>query len=392
MASDAKSLNGNWNFPTPVRFGAGRIKELPELCLELGIKKPLIVTDPGLAALPMLQQAEQLCKDAGLKAAVFADIKPNPVGQNIDDGVKAYKRGKHDGVVAFGGGSALDAGKAVALMVGQKRPLWDFEDVADWYTRVNVKGIAPHIAVPTTSGTGSEVGRSSLIVDEQSHSKKIIFHPRMQPWIALCDPELSLGLPPTLTGATGMDALSHNLEAYCTNFFHPLGTGIALEGMRLVHEALLDAYDNGDNLTARVKMMAASTLGATAFQKGLGAMHAVGHAVGGRFDTHHGTTVAVMMPYVLVLNRAAIEYKMAALARYLDLPDPSFQGVLSWVLELRKRVGIPHTLVDLGIDPEHVDELAAAALRDPTAGGNPVTLTADNLHGLIERAMAGVLG
>lgn len=384
-------FNASWNYPTPTRFGIGRIQELPDACRELGMSKPLLITDPVLAELPIVQSALDINQRAGLTTALFADIKPNPIGKNIDDGVAAYRRGQHDGVIAFGGGSALDAAKAIALMVGQSRPLWDFEDVDDWYTRVNEAGMAPVVAVPTTSGTGSEMGRSSIIVDESCHKKKVIFHANMLPARVICDPQLTVGMPAKLTGAVGMDALSHNLEAFCTSFFHPMGDGIALQGMQLVHRSLLTAFQDGDDLTARSEMMAASAMGATAFQKGLGAMHAVGHAVGGRFDTHHGTTVAVMMPYVLVLNRQAIADKLTALARYLDLKDPGFEAVLQWTLDLRKQLEIPHTLAELGVTDEHVATLAEQAEKDPTAGGNPLTLTQQNLTPLIRNAVSGEL-
>jgi alcohol dehydrogenase class IV len=385
------NYKANWNYPCAVRFGIGRIHDLPALCGELGIKKPLLVTDPGLAKLPIVDEAVAINKKAGLPTAVFFDVKPNPVGKNVDDGVVMYKKGHHDGVISFGGGSALDVGKAVALMAGQKRPLWDFEDVDDWCNRVDEKGIAPHLAVPTTSGTGSEVGRSSVITDESVHRKKIIFHPKMQPWRALCDPALTVGLPPRLTATTGMDALSHNLEAFCTGFFHPLGDGVAAEGMRLVDEALIAAFRDGQDLDARAKMMAASAMGATAFQKGLGAMHSIGHSVGALFDTHHGETMATLMPYVLLFNRDAIQDKLKRLARYLDLPKPGFDGVLEWVLYLRSELQIPHTLKDLGVREDSLDKLAGMAVNDPTAGSNPVALTVANMGSLIRKAYDGIL-
>ncbi len=390
MASEM-TLKGNWNYPTAVRFGVGRLGELPAVCRELGMNKPLLVTDPVLAKLPLVSDAVAYNEKAGLRTGVFSEVKPNPVGENVDAGVTAFKTGGHDGVIAFGGGSALDAAKAIAMMVGQKRPLWDFEDVGDWYTRIDEKGMAPVVAVPTTSGTGSEVGRASVIVDAALHKKKIIFHPRMLPARVICDPALTVGMSAKLTGATGMDALSHLLEAFCAPGFHPLADGVAVEGMRLVHRALAAACRNGQDLQARAEMMAASLSGATAFQKGLGAMHSVGHAIGGRFDVHHGTTVAVMMPYVMVFNRAAIDERMTRLARYLGLPEPGFAAALDWVLALRQVAGIPHTLAELGIEERQVDSLAEAAVNDPTAGGNPVPLTVDNLKPLIRAALTGQL-
>ena len=382
-------LKGNWNYPTAIRFGAGRIAELPQACREMGMKRPLLVTDPGLAALPMIADALDHCRAEGLGSELFADVQGNPVEANVVAGVAAFREGGHDGVIAFGGGSALDVGKAVGLMIGQIRPIWDFEDREDWYTRVNVDGMAPVVAVPTTSGTGSEVGRSSVITDERDHTKKIIFHPRMLPSLVIADPELTLGLPPHITAAVGMDALSHNIEAFCSPFYHPMAQGIALEGMRLIKEWLPAACSEGDNVTARAHMMVASTMGAAAFQKGLGAMHALSHPCGAVLNTHHGLTNAVVMPYVLIFNRPAIEEKMTALARYLALPDPSFQAVLDWVLALREAIGIPFDLAAIGVTEAHIDQLAAMAAVDPSAGGNPVPLTVENLTVLFRNAVQG---
>ncbi len=384
-------LSGNWNFPTPIRFGAERISELPAACGELGITRPLLVTDPGLADLPVLNQALTACDAGGLPVAVFSDIQPNPVGQNVDDGVATFKAGGHDGVIAFGGGSALDAGKAIALMVGQTRPIWDFEDREDWYTRVNVDGMAPVVAVPTTSGTGSEVGRSSVITDERDHTKKIIFHAKMLPAQVICDPALTVDLPGPVTAAVGMDALSHNLEAYCTNFYHPMAQGIALEGMRLVKDWLPRAVSHGQDIEARSHMMVASAMGATSFQKGLGAMHALSHPCSSVLGTHHGLTNGVVMPYVLAYNRPAIEDRIVALARYLDLPDPSFQSVLDWILALRRELNIPHTLAEIGVGPEHAPRFAKMAEVDPPAFGNPRPVQAAELEALYMMAIEGRL-
>ena len=382
---------GNWNYPTKVRFGAGRIKELPRVCESLGMKTPLLVTDPGLAKLPMVAAAVDALKAAGLGIAVFSDIKPNPIGRNVDDGVAAYRKGKHDGVIAFGGGSALDAGKAVALMAGQTRPMWDFEDVGDNWKRVNEKGIAPVVSVPTTSGTGSEVGRASVITEEATHTKKIIFHPGMMPAIVIADPELTVGLPAHITAATGMDAFAHCLEAFCAPGFHPLADGVALEGMRLVKDYLPRAVRDGHDMEARANMMAAAAMGATAFQKGLGAIHSLSHPVGAIYDAHHGLTNAVFMPYVLVHNRKAIEGRIAAVGRYLGLAKPGFDGFLNWVLELRKELKIPHSCRELGVEESRLDELAKMAAADPTAGGNPVAVDAAAMKKLYQAAMAGIV-
>jgi alcohol dehydrogenase class IV len=372
MTNDAAALRGNWNYPTAVKFGVGRIAELPDMCKALGLKRPLIVTDPGLVSLPMIKEAVARNEAAGLHTAVFSDIKGNPNSKNVEDGLKAYRAGKHDGVIAFGGGSALDAGKAVALMSGQKHPIWAFEDVGDNWKLVDPAGIAPIIAVPTTSGTGSEVGRVSVITNEETHEKKLIFHPKMQPSIVIEDPALTVGLPPKITAATGMDALAHCLEAYCVPSYHPMADGIAVEGMRLIKNWLPEAVRNGKNLEARAYMMAAATMGATAFQKGLGAIHSLSHPLGAVYDTHHGLTNAVVMPYVMQFNRKAIDEKMTRLASWLGLKNPSYSAVLDWVLALRKEIGIPHTLKDLGVDKSKLDSLSQAAFNDPSTGGNPV--------------------
>lgn len=382
------NLVGNWNYPTAVKFGAGRIGELADHCKAIGMNAPLIVTDNGLVNLPMVQNALAALKSAGLKAGIFSEVRPNPVGENVDAGVAAFKAGGHDGVIAFGGGSALDVGKVIAFMSGQTRPLWDFEDIGDWFTRADVNGIAPIIAVPTTSGTGSEVGRAGVITDVSNHTKKIIFHPKIMPTITLCDPELTIGLPPKVTAATGMDALSHLLEAYCGPFFHPQADGIAIEGTRLVKENLIEATKNGTNIVARANMMAAAMMGATAFQKALGGMHAMAHPIGAVYDAHHGLVNAIVMPYVLEFNRSVIETRIARLAAYLGL-EASFDAFLNWVLDLRRELEIPHTLGEISIPLEGVPELAKMAIIDPSAGGNPIALTIENVTPLFEKAIKG---
>jgi len=385
------ALRGNWNYPTAVRFGPGRIAELPDACKSLGLKRPLLVTDPALAKLPMIADALAACRAAGLDCAVFSEVQANPVESNVTNGVAAYRARSADGVIAFGGGSALDTGKAVALMVGQTRPIWDFEDREDWYTRVNMAGMAPTIAVPTTSGTGSEVGRASVITDTRDHTKKIIFHPRMLPAMVIADPELTLGLPAQVTAAVGMDALSHNLEAYCSPSYHPLAEGIALEGMRLIHDWLPVAVKDGSDIEARSHMMAASLMGATAFQKGLGAMHSLSHPCSANLNTHHGLTNAVVMPYVLAWNRPALSEKMQRLAAYLNLRQHSFDGVLSWIMELRKTIGVPETLAKLGVTMEHVPGFARQAFEDPSTGGNPLPMTVEDFAQLYRNCIEGKL-
>ncbi|SNS69565.1 iron-containing alcohol dehydrogenase [Pseudomonas segetis] len=381
----------NWNYPTAMRVGVGRIAELAQACSSLGMQAPLIVTDPGLAALPMIEAARAQCRDSGLNVGVFSAIKGNPTGDNVMAGVAAFKAGGHDGVIAFGGGSALDAGKAIALMVGQDRPLWDFEDIGDNCNRVNVAGMAPVVAVPTTAGTGSEVGRASVITDAEAHIKRIIFHARMLPAVVILDPELTLGLPARITAATGMDALSHNLEAYCSPLFHPMAEGIALEGMRLVQQFLPRAVAHGDDVEARLQMLVASSMGATAFQRGLGAMHALAHPLGALYDAHHGLLNAVLMPYVLQANKAQIAPQMEKLARYLDLPGQGFNGVLDWVLALREELGIPHSLVEIGIDDTQIERVGSMAQADASAGTNPIAFSAAQYSQLFLRALDGKL-
>ena len=380
-----------WNYPTSVRFGPGRIRELPDACRELGIARPLLVTDPGIAALPILTEALEANQLGGIVTGVFSDVQANPIGDNVAAGVEAYRAGEHDGVIAMGGGSALDAGKAIALMVGQHRALWDFEDIGDHWKRVETEKIAPVVAVPTTSGTGSEVGRASVILDEQAGAKRIIFHPSMLPARVICDPALTLCLPAHITAAVGMDALSHNLEAFCAAGNHPQADGIALEGMRLVQEHLVTAYREPSNIAARSGMMAASLMGATAFQKGLGAMHSMAHVIGAQLHAHHGLINAVVMPYVLCANRPAIADRLERLARYLDLPKPSFMSVLDWVLALRSELGIPHSLVDLGVTHEHVALFAPAAVLDPSTGTNPLPFGTSDFEDLFRRSIDGTL-
>ncbi|WP_319772167.1 iron-containing alcohol dehydrogenase [Breoghania sp.] len=385
------SPTANWSYPTSIRFGAGRISELARAAKSAGFSRPLFVTDPGLAGLPITAAAMDVLKTEGMEAQLFSDVQPNPVSANVAAGVEAYKAGGHDGVIAFGGGSALDAGKCIAFMTGQTRPIWDFEDVGDWWKRADPDGIAPIVAVPTTAGTGSEVGRAGVISNEETHTKKVIFHPLMLPKVVICDPELTVGMPPAITAGTGMDALAHCLEAYCAPSYHPMSEGIALEGMRLVKEALPRAYADGTDIEARAHMMSAAAMGATAFQKGLGAIHSLSHPVGAIYNTHHGLTNAVFMPYVLMHNRAAIEAKMGRLSAFLELPKPGFDGFLDWVMEMRSNLGIPHTLAELGLNSDKADLIAEMAVVDPTAGGNPVELTVEGARAIFDAAMSGTL-
>jgi len=370
------SITANWSYPTAVKLGAGRIRELADHCKSLGMKKPLLVTDRGLASMEITKRALDILEAGGLGRAIFADVDPNPNDKNLEAGVKAFKDGGHDGVVAFGGGSGLDLGKCVAFMVAQTRPVWDFEDIGDWWTRANVEGIAPIVAVPTTAGTGSEVGRASVITNSATHTKKIIFHPKFLPGVTICDPELTVGMPKAITAGTGMDAFAHCLEAFSSPFYHPMSQGIALEGMRLVKEYLPRAYKDGTDIEARTHMMSAAAMGAVAFQKGLGAIHSLSHPVGAVYHTHHGTTNAVVMPPVLRFNRPAIEDRIASAAAYLGISG-GFNGFYDFVLQLREELGIPDKLSALGVGTDRIDEMAEAAVADPSTGGNPVELTVE---------------
>lgn len=382
------SLKVNWNYPTLIRVGVGRVAELPEACTALNMRAPLLVTDPMLAKLPMINEALSGLRANGLPA-IFSQIKANPSGENVMDGVACYHAGNHDGIVAFGGGSALDAAKAIALMVGQHRSLWDFEDLGDNWKRVNAAAIPPIIALPTTAGTGSEVGRASVISDTSEQVKKIIFHPKMLPSIVILDPELTVNLPKAITAATGMDALSHCLEAYCAPNYHPMAEGIALEGMRLVKTYLPRAMQDGQDLEARTHMLVASTMGATAFQRGLGAMHALAHPLGAIYDAHHGRLNAILMPYVLQANRVAIENKISRLATYLELPN-HFNGFLDWVFELRYELGIEQRLTEIGIDDFHLERVAKMATDDPSSCTNPILFNESQYREILLTAIHGL--
>ena len=372
------NLVGNWSYPTAVKFGAGRIKELPAACAQAGIKKPLLVTDKGLAPLPITKATLDILEAAGLGRALFSEVDPNPNEVNLAAGVAAYKAGGHDGVIAFGGGSGLDLGKMVAFMAGQTRSIWDFEDIGDWWTRADAKAIAPIIAVPTTAGTGSEVGRASVITNSETHVKKIIFHPKVLPTVVICDPELTVGMPKFITAGTGLDAFAHCVEAFSSPFYHPMSQGIALEGMRLVKDYLPRAYADGTDLEARAHMMSAAAMGATAFQKGLGAIHALSHPVGAVYNTHHGTTNAVCMPAVLRFNADMIRARFDMAAAYLGIAG-GFDGFCAYVQELNDSLAIPRGLGAMGVQADKIDALAAMAIDDPSCGGNPVPLTVENL-------------
>ncbi|WP_444461699.1 iron-containing alcohol dehydrogenase [Rhodobacter capsulatus] len=380
--------NRNWNYPTPIKFGCGRIAELADHCKAVGIQKPLLVTDKALASLPITRQALDVMDKGGLGRAVFSDVDPNPNEGNMAAGIAVYKAGGHDGVICFGGGSALDLGKMIALMADQRPDLsvWDLEDVDDWYTRADATKIAPIVAVPTTAGTGSEVGRAGVLTNSVTHKKKIIFHPKLMPAVTICDPELTVGMPAFITAGTGMDALAHCLEAYCSPFYHPMSQGIALEGMRLVFENLPKVYKDPQDIEARAHMMSAAAMGAVAFQKGLGAIHSLSHPVGAVYGTHHGTTNACVMPMVLDYNRAAIEERIEKAAAYIGIPG-GFDGFRAAVVALNASLKIPETLTKMGVKPEDLDMLTEMALEDPSCGGNPIEMTRENTRALFDACM-----
>ncbi len=364
-------MSMNWNYPTSIWFGEKRINEIQKACESLNIKNPLIVTDPGILKTNIIEKINQSLNS---KANIFSDVQSNPTGNNVEQGVLYFNANSNDGVIAVGGGSGMDVGKGIAFMAGQNRPLWDFEDIGDYWTRANSEVIKPIIAVPTTAGTGSETGRAGVYTNEKTHEKKIIFHPKMLPSVVILDPELTVPLPKTLTAFTGMDALAHCLEAYCSNYFHPLSQGIALEGMYMIKQYLIKAYEDGTNLEARGNMLAASSMGSIAFQKGLGAIHSLSHPVGAIYNTHHGLTNAVFMPYVLKKNRKAIEEKIIALSKYLNLKETSFDGFMKWILDLREKLLIPHTLKELINDNSKFEQMSVMAKDDPSTGGNPIKL------------------
>jgi len=376
------SLTANWSYPTSVRFGAGRISEIADACVMAGIKRPLLITDRGLAQLEITTQTLDLIESANLGRAIFADVDPNPNEKNAQAGVKAFKDGGHDGVIAFGGGSGLDLGKLVAFFAGQTRPLWDFEDIDDWWTRADADAIAPIVAVPTTAGTGSEVGRASVITNSETEEKKIIFHPKFLPNEVICDPELTVGMPKFITAGTGLDAFAHCVEAFCSPHYHPMSQGMALEGMRLVKEYLPRAYGDGSDIEARAHMMSAAAMGATAFQKGLGAIHALSHPIGAMHHTHHGTTNAVCMPAVLQFNKPAIFDILGDAANYLGI-EGGFDGFCAFADELNASLGIPKRLKELGVKDPDIDRIVAGALSDPSTGGNPIEMTKENTTRLL---------
>ena len=380
------TLIGNWSYPTQIKFGAGRIREIADACNQANIKRPLLITDKGLSNLPITSRTLQLMKEAGLGDALFSNVDPNPNEKNLNSGITAFKEGNHDGVIAFGGGSGLDLGKLVAFMVGQDRSVWDFEDVSDWWTRANPNTIFPIVAIPTTAGTGSEVGRASVLTNSDTLEKKIIFHPQILPKVVICDPELTVEMPKSITAGTGLDAFAHCVEAFSSPHYHPMSQGIAVEGMRLVIENLGKVYSDGSDIEARANMMSAALMGATAFQKGLGAIHALSHPIGAVHHTHHGTTNAVCMPAVLRLNESKIRDRFDSVTGYLGIQN-GFSGFKVFVDEFNASLNIPLRLSDLGVENPDLGKLVKGALSDPSCGGNPVKLTSDNLKALFEEVL-----
>jgi alcohol dehydrogenase class IV len=377
--------NMNWNYPTNVWFGPDRSQQIQQACDALGVKNPLIVTDPGLLQTPII---DEINSHLSSKTNVYSDVQGNPTGSNVTNGVKVFLEGNHDGVIAIGGGSGMDAGKGIAFLAHQSRPLWDFEDIGDWWTRADSEVIKPIIAIPTTAGTGSEVGRAGVFLNEENHKKKIIFHPKMLPQIAILDPSLTINLPKGITAGTGMDALAHCLEAYSSPFYHPMAEGTALEGLRLVKENIQEVYHNGKNLDARAHMLVASMMGAAAFQKGLGAIHSITHPVNSLYHTHHGTTNGTVMPFVLNYNRSTIEDKFVRLANFLDIKG-GFDGIVQWVIDLKKEMEIPETLKDMGVQPRDEVKLAPLAQEDPSTGGNPLEMSEEKFQELISNCILG---
>ena len=381
----------NWNYPTTVWVGENRIKDLTQACIDLKINKPLLVTDKDLVNLTMIKNVTSEIKKNFNELNIFSNFLGNPVGENVEEGVDEFKKNNCDGVIAIGGGSALDVGKAIAFMSGQTRPIWDFEDIGDYWKRADEKNIAPIIAAPTTAGTGSETGRASAIINKVSGVKKIIFHPKFLPSIVILDPVLTVDLSPRLTAATGMDALSHNLEAFCAPGFHPMADGIAIEGMKLIKKSLLKVFNNGKDLKARADLLAAATMGSTAFQKGLGAIHSLSHPVNAQFNVHHGLSNAIFMPYVLTFNKSLIEKRIVSICDYLNL-DKNFDSFLNWILDLRKKLNIPHKLSDV-VESNKIDldKLSKMALEDPSTASNPKKMTVDDLKILYEHSISGKL-
>ncbi len=383
--------NYNWNYPTTLWVGENRIKDLSLACNNLKISNPLFVTDKDLVNLPFVKNVILELKKNFKEINTFSNFSGNPIGTNVDEGVVVFKKNKCDGVIAFGGGSGLDVGKAIAFMSGQSRPIWDFEDIGDYWKRANEKNIAPIIAVPTTAGTGSETGRASAIINHETGVKKIIFHPKFLPSIVILDPVLTVDLSPRLTAATGMDAFAHNLEAFCAPGFHPMADGIAIEGMKLIKKSLLTAVNNGKDLNARADLLAAASMGSTAFQKGLGAIHSLSHPVNAQFNVHHGLSNAIFMPYVLTFNKKLIEDRIVSICDYLNL-DKSFESFLKWVLDLRKELNIPHKLSDVVEKSKiNINELSKMALEDPSTATNPKKMTVDDMKILYEHSISGEL-
>ena len=382
-------MNSNWNYPTTIWFGAGRIKELANACTQLGIKKPLFVTDEGLIKLDIVERSCDVLTNNGIDFSIYSDVQGNPTGKNVENGVIHYRKNNHDGIIAFGGGSAIDAAKTIAFMSGQSKSLWDFEDVGDNWSYAREEGISPIIAIPTTAGTGSEVVRASVILDEEKHRKKIIFHPKMLPGIVISDPELTVGLPANITAWTGVDAMVHAIEAYCAPGYHPMAEGIAIEAIKIIAKYLPIAVNNGNNIEARGQMLVAASMGATAFQKGLGSVHAVAHQLGALYNKQHGLLNAIILPYALKQNESAITEKLTYLSKVLGLKEEGFESVISYIIELRKKLNIPNTLNEIGINSDNAKHIGELAFDDPSTPTNAKPVSAKDLENLFKAAVAG---
>ena len=381
----------NWNYPTTVWVGKNRINDLYIACENLKIVNPLFVTDKDLINLPFIKNIISDLNNKFNKLSVFSNFSGNPIGENVEEGVVEFNKNKCDGVITVGGGSALDVGKAIAFMCVQSRPIWDFEDIGDYWKRANEDKIAPIIAIPTTAGTGSETGRASAIINKKTGIKKIIFHPKFLPSIVILDPKLTLDLSPRLTAATGMDALAHNLEAFCAPGFHPMADGIAIEGIKLIKTSLITAFKDGKNIEARQNLLAASSMGSTAFQKGLGAIHSLSHPINAQFNVHHGLSNAIFMPYVLTFNKALVEDRIISICDNLNL-EKKFESFLNWILDLRKQLNIPHKLSEvLEVKKINLEKLSKMALEDPSTATNPKKMTIDDMKILYEHSISGKL-
>ena len=377
----------DWSFPVPIAYGPGRLKEIAGFCRDAGMSRPLVVTDRGSAALPFLADLMRLLSEGGLHAALYSEISPNPRDDEIAGGRAMFRDGGHDGIIAIGGGSGMDGGKAIALTATNDIDLWAFEFEQTPPDMSAHAPFPPLITIPTTAGTGAETESTAMITDTAKGMKWCIWHAELKPALALLDPEITLGLPPHLTAWTGADALVHAIEAYCVPGFHPLCDGVALEGLRLVARWLPVAVAEPGNLQARGAMLAGSCLAGVAFLKGLGMVHAVSHMVGAEYDTQHGLTNAVLLPSVLRFNAGHIEDKVTPMAQAMGLTETGFDAVHAHICALLDDIGIPKTLADIGVSEDCAARIAAKALQDSAAGTNPRPASAAEVEALVLEAI-----